>query len=124
LATTQRHAGDLKERVILQRRALDNNGDRLGPWETVSSGAADQGWAAQILRLKGGEPVMAQRLQGVQPALIAVRSGTTTRQVDNAWRAIEKRTGQIHDITSAIETPDRAWVEILTTAKAGEIAAL
>ena len=120
----KRGSRDLTDRVALQRRGLDDNGDQLGPWETVPSDADDQAWAAQIIRLKGGEPVMAQRLQGVQPAVIAVRANPVTRQADNSWRAIDKRTGQVHEFTSASETDDRAWIEILTTAKAGELAVL
>jgi hypothetical protein len=110
----------LKDRVLFQQRGLDDNGDRLGPWQAVRSEAEDGAWAAQIIRLKGGEPVMAQRLQGVQPAIVVVRASTVTRAVDNAWRAIDKRTGQIHEFTDASETGDRVWIEILTTAKAGD----
>jgi hypothetical protein len=116
----RRRAGDLIDRVMLQRRGLDDNGDLLGPWENVPSAAEDQAWAAQIIRLKGGEPVMAQRLQGVQPAVIAVRANLVTRQADNSWRAIDKRTGQVHEFTDVSESGDRVWIEILATAKAGD----
>lgn len=116
----KRGSRNLKDRVMLQQRGLDDNGDRLGPWEAVPSEAEDQAWAAQIIHLKGGEPVMAQRLQGVQPAIVALRANPVTRAVDNAWRGIDKRTGQIHEFTAVSETGDRVWIEILTTAKAGD----
>lgn len=120
MTTKNRSAGRLKTRLVLQQRGLDDNGDRLGPWVTVPSDAADRAWAAQIIPLKGGEPVMAQRLQGVQPAIIVLRACKATRAADNAWRGVDKHTGQVHEFTDASETADRAWIEILATAKAGE----
>jgi head-tail adaptor len=115
-----RSAGSLRSRVMLQQRRLDDNGDRLGDWETVSSGATDHAWWAEILALRGGEPVMAQRLQGVQPVIIAVRANPTTRAIDNAYRVIGVPDRQVYDITAATLTMDRAWVEILATGKLGD----
>lgn len=110
-----RGAGNLRSKVMFQRRTEDANGDLLGPFEDVSARAAE------IIYLRGGEPVMAQRLQGVQPAVVAVYADSVTRTVTNAWRLIDSNTGQIHEITAPPTiTPDRRWVEILTTAKAGE----
>lgn len=120
----KRASRDLRDRVALQQRGLDDNGDPLGPWQVVPSQAGDQAWAAQIIRLKGGEQVMGQRLQGVSPAVIAVRACTATRAITSAWRAVDKRTGQVHEITDVSETADRVWIEILTTAKAGDVAVI
>lgn len=112
---TSRTAGSLRDKVALQRRGEDANGDRLGPWETV----VDR--SAEIINLRGGEPVMAQRLQGEQPVVIAVYACSVTRQIDNSWRAINARTQQVYDIASAPESEDRVWIEMLATAKAGEV---
>ena len=112
------------DRITLQQRGLDDNGDRLGPWEVVPSEAGDGSWAAKIIRLKGGEQVMEQRLQGVQPAVIVLRASTVTLAICSAWRAIDMLSGQVHEITAANKTEDRAWVEVLTTAKAGETVVL
>ena len=120
----KRGARTLKDRVALQKRGLDDNGDPLGPWATVPSEAEDGAWAVQIIWLRGGESVMAQRLQGVQPAVVVLRASAVTRSADTSWRAIDKRTGQVHEFTAGTETADRAWVEMLTTAKAGELVVL
>ena len=98
---TKRGSRDLKDRVTLQRRGQDANGEPNGPWSTVASEAGDQAWAAKIIHLKGGEPVMAQRLQGVRPAVIVVRACGLTREADNSWRAIDRRDGQIYELTDA-----------------------
>lgn len=43
---------------------------------------------------------MAQRLQGVQPVTIRVRSHAATRSVDASWRAVDARSGAIYAIIS------------------------
>lgn len=116
MATPARGAGALRDRVALQRRSLDANSDPLGPWATVEVRRAE------IINLRGGEGVQAQRLQGLQPVVVAVRADTLTRSVDTAWRAVNERTAQVYDITSVTETNDRAWVEILGVAKSGAAA--
>lgn len=109
------HAGELRDRITLQRRALDDNNDRLGDWE-----GALKRWT-KVLNLRGGEGVLQARLQGNQPVLLVVRADPETRVVDNSFRAINHRTRQIYDLSAASETPDRTWIEILGVAKAGEV---
>jgi hypothetical protein len=116
----KRSSRNLVDRVWLQQRGLDLNGDPLGEWETARSSADDGAWSVQIIRLKGGEPVMAQRLQGVQPVIIVVRASSVTRSVDNAWRAVGVLDHQIYEVTNANLDDTRAWVEILATGKAGD----
>lgn len=116
----KRAARNLKDRVLLQQRGLDDNGDPLGEWVTVPSSTSEGAWAAQITRLRGGETVMAQRLQGVQPVVIGLRASTVTRSVDNAWRAIDALTRQIYEITDASEDDTRTWVDVLAKAQAGD----
>lgn len=111
----ERSANALTNRVRLQRREDDENGDPLGPWEDVATRRAE------IVYLRGGETVMAQRLQGIQPAVVAVYADRITRAATNAWRLVDDRTGQVHEITAPpTVTANRRWVEILTTAKSGE----
>lgn len=116
-----RSSRKLTFRVLLQRRGEDANGDLLGPFATVASDDDDCGWSAQITNLRGGEAVMAQRLQGSQPVIIGVRASSVTRQIDNAWRAIDARSRQIYDITNATLSEDRVWIDILATGKVGEV---
>jgi hypothetical protein len=49
-----------------------------------------------------------------------VRACGLTREADNSWRAIDTRDGQIYELTDTSETEDRAWIEALATAKAGD----
>jgi head-tail adaptor len=55
-------------------------------WSTAETGSVTR-WAA-IEYLKGGEEVMSQRLQSIQPALIRVKLDTSTLTITPAWRAI------------------------------------
>lgn len=63
-------------------------------------GGTETGWQDQFVRyadirfLKGSEAVMADRLQGLQPALIIVRADSDTRRIDASWRAVELRGGE------------------------------
>lgn len=108
-------AGDLRERITLQRRELDENGDPLGDWESRFSRAV------KVVNLRGGESVMQQRIQGKQPVLLVVRADPETITLDNSFRAINERTLQIYDLSAAAETTGRDWVEILGSAASGDL---
>jgi Phage head-tail joining protein len=73
-------AGLLRETITLQRRALDANGDRLGPW------ADEFASPARVLHRTVGETVLAQRLAGVQPVEVTLRLNTMSAAVDTDWR--------------------------------------
>lgn len=101
-------AGHLRERVTLQRRGLDANGDRLGDWQDEFTIAAGFTW------LKGGEGVMQSRLQGGVPVVITVREESRTHGVTNGWRAVNARdTTQAFDIKSAAPAKDRGFIDLL-----------
>ena len=105
-------AGLLKDRITFQRRALDVNGDRLGAWED------DFTVAAQITWLRGSQPVMEQRLQGVQPAVLTVRSETRTRALVTPWRAVNaRRIGQVFEIKSVAPARDAGFLDLLAEAR-------
>lgn len=106
-------AGDLRDRYRLERRAVDDNGDRRGPWESAGERWARTTW------LRGGEGVLAQRLEGTQPVAITVRDDSVTRQVTNAWRAVA-RDGRVFDVTSASPARERGFIDLLAVLKAGE----
>lgn len=78
-------AGDLSRRVTFQKRGPDENQDPLGDWVDVYT------CAAKVVSVKGGETVQAQRLAGNQPAVIVVRRCGDTRDIDNAYRAVDAR---------------------------------
>jgi len=108
--------GELRDRITLQRRAVDGNGDRLGDWEAGTL----RRWT-KVVNLRGGEGVLQARLQGNQPVLLVVRADPETRAIDNSFRAINHRTRQIYDLSAASETTDRTWIEALGVAKSGEV---
>lgn len=94
-------------------------------------GGTETGWVEQFTRwadivmLKGTEAVMADRLQGLQPALIIVRRDSETLRVDASWRAVE-----IRDNTPArcfaLKSPgadmegDRAFITMMAEAGAAD----
>ncbi len=112
---TVRGAGDLRERVHLQRRALGNDGFGDGPsgqFETVTTV-----WA-HFLPLRGTESVQASRLQGRQPFVITIRQSSVTRELVPAWRLVDARNpNRIFSINAPPTDPDgtRAYFEILCT---------
>jgi len=79
-------AGLLRESVTFQRRALDANGDRLGPWVDEFAAPAR---LVHIVRTRGtgGETTLDQRLVGVQPVEMTLRLDLMTAQLDTDWRA-------------------------------------
>lgn len=106
-------ASDLRERVRFERRGLDANGDRLGPWDPET--AFDV--ACGITWLRRGETVLQGRLQGQSPAVLTVWSSAATRAVDNTWRALDLRTSRVFDLTSPGEpSTDRGFIDFLATA--------
>ena len=109
-------AGQLKRRVTFRRRALDANQDRLGEWgEFVTC-------SARVKALTGTEAVQGQRLAGLQPVVITVNANRQTRTLDSSYSVLDARNPAIlWDVTSVIETEDRAWIEVLALQrKAGD----
>jgi len=99
-----RGAGALRERLTFQARGSSSD-DGYG---NVEADWADQFtvWA-RMQPLKGSEPVIAQRLAGVQPMAIQVRSSADTRQVTAGWRAVHDRTATIYNIRSVANFDER-----------------
>lgn len=106
-------AGELRERIAF---AIVAEADSA--YGTIAGEWADQFTvAARIQPLRGSEPVIAQRLQGVQPVVIKVRSSSDTRRITTAWRARDDRKGTLFNIRSV--TPDERRVYIEMIAEAG-----
>lgn len=104
--------GDLNHRITFQRPSLvpDGYGGTQDGWEDVFT------YPARLMPLRGGEGVMAGRLQGTQPYVCTISASTDSRRVTPAWRAVNARGGTVYNITAVTETEDRAWVEVLVTA--------
>ena len=96
-------ANDLRDRVSFEKREEvdDGYGNTVGMW--VAHFERD----ACILPSKGGETVIASRLQEVQPALIIVRFDAETTTITAEWRLIEVRSGTIYNIRTSADMERR-----------------
>lgn len=103
-------AGALRERVTFRKRedVDDGFGGTQGQW--VDQFTEPAGLVPRL----GSEPVVASRLQGIQPYTLTIRSSQRSRQITPAWQAKNARTGVLYDI-KAITNPDgrNAWLELL-----------
>lgn len=109
-------SGSLSERVAFLEQVEGDDG----------YGGVVIGWverfedAARLQPRMGSEPVIASRLQGVQPYTLTIRSSSNTRQVTPAWRVRNKRTGVEYAIKTAVNIDERnAYIEMLVVAGAG-----
>lgn len=100
-------AGDLKDRVRFDSRALDVNGDPLGPFApgfTV--------WA-KLDYLRGSEVAIQQRLEKRQPVSVTVRDSSQARTINPAMQMVNTRTGEIFNVTAATPAKDAGFRNIL-----------
>ncbi len=102
-------AGELRERVAFDQKAQSDTvyGIAAGDWEEQFREPA------RIRYLVGSEPVIAQRLQGIQPAVITVRANHLTRAVDSGWRIRDVRTGKPFNIRSITPDEINAYIDLL-----------
>ncbi|KAA0689852.1 head-tail adaptor protein [Neorhizobium sp. P12A] len=112
MVVTKPGAGRMREKLLFQVRSTEDDGygnPQSGDWATVFASAAE------IIPLKGGEPVLAARLTGVQPYIIRIRSSAAARGMTTAWRAIDARNqNQIFNIRSVANTDQKnAWLDIM-----------
>lgn len=113
-------AGRLDRRLTFEAPKEISNGagnfvDGFEPQFTV---------AASVLPLRGGEDVMASRLQGVQPAIVTIRNSTQARRITSAWRSVDPRAGMNEhgkpNLVFQVKEPprvsdDRSMLEMLVT---------
>ena len=102
-------AGDLHYRVAFARRVDvdDGYGNTKGAWlEQFQCRAAYR-------QLRGGESVMAGRLEGRHTQIITVRSSSHTRQIGTDWRVRDVRTGDEFNIRDVTHETDRQWISLL-----------
>lgn len=102
-------AGQLRERFEFQERERveDGYGNEQGPWRARFERAGRR----QMLR--GGEQVMASRLEGRAPAVITVRACSQTRTVTTDWRLRDVRNEDLWNIRSISPSEKRDYLDIL-----------
>ena len=102
-------AGDLYYRVAFDKRAEVDD----GYGNTVSDWAEQFQCRAGYRHLRGGESIMAGRLQGKHAQVIIVRVSSQTRQVTTDWRVRDARTGDIFNIRDVTAETDRMFLSFL-----------
>ncbi|WP_368517479.1 phage head closure protein [Rhizobium sp.] len=108
MATT-RSAGDLFFHVAFDKRVEidDGAGNTVGEWQEQFQ------CRAGFTHLRGGESVMAARLEGQHTQVIFVRSSMSTRGITTDWRVRDIRTGDTFNIRDITPTDDRLWLDFL-----------
>lgn len=96
-------AGDLDSRVTLSSPTLV--ADEYGNEESGFT-AQSTVWARR-LDLRGGEQVMAARLQGRQLTVFTVRDSSEMRAVQPEWQLTVVRTGTTYNVRSITEVADQ-----------------
>jgi head-tail adaptor len=102
-------AGALDQRVGFSTRGEIEDG--LGGM--TESYAEVFNCAAGYFHLRGGETVLAARLEGQHTQVVRVRSFAQSRQVTTEWRIEDKRSGQVFNIRDITLTDDRLYLDFL-----------
>lgn len=102
-------AGTLRERVSFAVR--NERDDWFG--NTVSDWIEQFQDAAGYTHLRGGETVIAARLENRHPQVIRVRASTRTRAVTADWRVTDTRTGVQYAIRDVTHDVKNAYIDFL-----------
>lgn len=103
--------GALRDLLALEKRieVSDGAGNTLGEW------AEQFRAAARRESLKGGETVMAARLEKRQPYIVTIRGTPESVLLTPDWRAKDVRSGALYNITSVVVRPRGDYVDLLVT---------
>lgn len=102
-------AGDLYYRVAFDERSdvADGMGNTRADWVEIFQ------CRAAYRHLRGGETVLAGRLEGRHVQVIWVRASSETRQVTTDWRVRDARSGTHFNIRDITHETDRQWISML-----------
>ncbi len=105
---SQTGAGLLREKVAFDERIEvdDGFGNMEGYFGEVFQ------TRASFTFLRGGEAVIAARLEGKQPVVVRVRESSETRRIQPDWSIRDLRTGESYAVRSVAPTPDRQWIDV------------
>lgn len=84
-----------------------------GYGNTVSDFATQFTVRASYRHLRGGETVIASRLENKHPIIITVRSSSQTRQITSAWRLVDARDGTEWAVRDVTQETGRQWIALL-----------
>lgn len=102
-------AGELIHKVSFQKREEVDRGD----------GVFEGAWLEQFQTrakyhfMRGGESVLAGRLQGTQTLVITVRSSEASRLATTDWAIRDERSGAWFNIREVTPHPNRQWLDFL-----------
>ena len=87
-------SGDLREKFTIRRATLadDGYGGEIETWADYLT------MAASITYSRGGETVIAARLQAQQPAILRIRTSALARDIRPTDKAVNARTGEVWNI--------------------------
>lgn len=103
-------AGSLRHRLRFEAREIAS--DDYGNEQTAFAERFVR--PAEIMPLKGGERVLAARLEGVQPVIIRVRKDSDTSTIQPEWRAVDERSGTVYALHSVADMEQRsAYLDIM-----------
>lgn len=103
-------AGDLIHRVAFDKRSTASD----GAGGTATAFSEQFVVSAAYTHLKGGESVIAARLEGRHVMVVRVRAyASTTRLVTTDWRIRDRRTQVVFNIRDITPTEDRAFLDFL-----------
>lgn len=117
-----RGAGQLFEKVAFDERANSSDGSGNAEEDFVEQFECRAGFTF----LRGGEAVIAGRLEGRQPIVVRVRASSNTRQIQPAWRMRNLRNGEwaggsgaeywdgpIYAVRSVVPTENRMFLDVM-----------
>ncbi len=102
-------AGDLYYKVHCQKRVEVDD----GAGNTVGNFATQFTVRAAYRHLRGGETVIASRLENRHPVIIAVRSSSQSRQINTDWRLVDARDGTAWAVRDVTHETDRQFISLL-----------
>lgn len=87
-------SGDLREKFTIRRatKTDDGYGGEIETWTDYLT------CAASITFSRGGEAVIAARLQAQQPAILRIRTSAAARDIKPTDKAVNARTGEVFNI--------------------------
>lgn len=107
-------AGKRRKLVLMQKRGEGE--DEYGNPQSDAFATLFES-TAELIPLKGSEPVIAARLTGVQPYVVRIPSCAAAREVTTAWRIVDKRDPRrIFNITSIADMDQKnRMLDIMAT---------
>lgn len=102
-------AGDLYQHVGFDKQGTASD----GAGGTITAFVEQFTRRAAYIHLRGGEAVMAARLEGRHTQIVRVRSDSQTRAVTTDWRITDKRSGAVFNIRDITPSDDRRWLDFL-----------